>query len=135
MSGVSPSRFLLDTNAIIQLLKGNVQVLDLIANADYLAISVISEIEFTAFSGLSRSDLILFEAFKERVEVIDLVASNHELMKAIRSIREDRSLKLPDAIIAASAQVESAVLVTADTKMIEQIGEGKAQGFDLILSR
>ncbi len=50
------NRYLLDTNAIVALLQGNPQITRLLQNADWIGISVISQIEFLAFSGLSQAD-------------------------------------------------------------------------------
>jgi tRNA(fMet)-specific endonuclease VapC len=50
------NRYLLDTNAIVALLQGNSQLIQLLQNADWIGISVISQIEFLAFSGLSQGD-------------------------------------------------------------------------------
>jgi tRNA(fMet)-specific endonuclease VapC len=47
------NRYLLDTNAIVALLKGNAQLGQLLRDADWIGISVISQIEFLAFSGLT----------------------------------------------------------------------------------
>ncbi|MGK7871873.1 MAG: hypothetical protein AB4426_00675 [Xenococcaceae cyanobacterium] len=49
---MSGERYLLDTNAIVALLKENSQLILLLQNADWIGISVISQIEFLAFSGL-----------------------------------------------------------------------------------
>ena len=48
---MSGNRYLLDTNAIVALLQGNAQLVQLLQNADWIGISVISQIEFLAFSG------------------------------------------------------------------------------------
>ena len=49
---MSGSRYLLDTNAIIQLLKGNAELGALVSEADFLATSIIAELEYFAFSDL-----------------------------------------------------------------------------------
>jgi tRNA(fMet)-specific endonuclease VapC len=48
------------------------------------------------------------------VEVIDLATSNVKLMAEIIQIRQQIQLKLPDAIIAATALQAEAILITAD---------------------
>jgi len=48
---MSGERYLLDTNAIVALLQGNSQLIQLLQNADPIGISVISKIEFLAFTG------------------------------------------------------------------------------------
>ncbi|MCC5627476.1 type II toxin-antitoxin system VapC family toxin [Nostoc sphaeroides CHAB 2801] len=111
---MSGNRYVLDTNAIVALLQGNSQLIQLLQDTDWIGVSVISKIEFLAFSGLSQEDRQLFEQFLQRVEVVNLVASDAVLIKKIIEIRQQYRLKLPDAIIAAMALQNSASLVTAD---------------------
>jgi tRNA(fMet)-specific endonuclease VapC len=59
-------------------------------------------------------DIELFDAFVSNITVLDLQASNITLKNKITEIRNGYRLRLPDAIIAASAIVNNAVLVTAD---------------------
>ncbi|MEH1946244.1 MAG: type II toxin-antitoxin system VapC family toxin [Nostoc sp.] len=111
---MSGNRYVLDTNAIVALLQGNSQLIQLLQGADWIGVSVISQIEFLAFSGLNQEDRQLFEQFLQRVEVVNLVASDAVLIKKIIEIRQQYRLKLPDAIIAAMASQNSASLVAAD---------------------
>ncbi len=108
------NRYVLDTNAIVSLLQGSSQLIQLLQYADWIGVSVISQIEFLAFSGLSQEDRQLFEQFLQRVELINLVASDTVLIKKIIEIRQQYRLKLPDAVIAAMTIQNSASLVTAD---------------------
>lgn len=108
------NRYLLDTNAIVALLQGNSQLIQLLQDADWIGVSVISQIEFLAFSGLSQADRQLFQQFVQRVEIVGLVAGNAVLIEKIIEIRSSYRLKLPDAVIAAMAIHNSATLVTAD---------------------
>ena len=107
-------RYLLDTNAIITLLQGNKQISQLLNKADWLGISIISQIEFLSFPELSSADQQLFNQFIQRVEVVDLESTNDALMSKIIEIRQQFRLKLPDAVIAATAIHNSASVVTAD---------------------
>lgn len=111
---MSGNRYLLDTNAIVALLHGNPQFFQVLQNAEWIGVSVISQIEFLAFSGLGQNDRQLFQQFLQRVEVIGLVATDTALIERIIEIRQQFRLKLPDAIIAAMAIQNSASLVTAD---------------------
>ncbi|MGB3403453.1 MAG: type II toxin-antitoxin system VapC family toxin [Microcoleaceae cyanobacterium] len=113
--GVSGNRYLLDTNAIVALLQGNTQLIQLLQNSDWIGISIISQIEFLAFPGLGQNDRQLFQQFLQRVEVIGLISIETELIDKIIEVRLTLyRLKLPDAIIAATAIQNSASLVTAD---------------------
>jgi tRNA(fMet)-specific endonuclease VapC len=114
---MSGKRYLLDTNAIVALLKGSTTLVTLLQNADWVGISIISQIEFLAFSGLSKDDRQLFEEFLKRVEVINLLASNNLLIEQIIQIRLQYRVKLPDAIIASTALQTGASLVTADWEL------------------
>ena len=107
-------RFLLDTNSIVALLNANMQLIKLIENADELYISVINELEFKSFSNISQQDVALFNEFAAGINVIDLIASNQGLKSKVIEMRNQYRLKLPDAIIAASAIVNNIVLITAD---------------------
>ncbi|ELS04511.1 PIN domain-containing protein [Xenococcus sp. PCC 7305] len=107
---MSGNRYLLDTNAIIALLKGNSQLVRLLQNADWIGISVISQIEFLAFSGLTQADYRLFQQFVQRVEVIDLVSTEILLLEKIIEIRQQFRLKLPDAIIRPLAKIRVLVV-------------------------
>jgi tRNA(fMet)-specific endonuclease VapC len=108
------NRYVLDTNAIIALLQGNTQLIQLLQNANWIGISIISQIEFLFFSGLTQSDLQLFQQFIQRVEIVGLAAGDPVLVDKIIEIRQQYRLKLPDAVIAAITIQNSASLVTAD---------------------
>ena len=108
------NRYMLDTNAIIALLQGNTQLIQLLQNANWIGISIISQIEFLVFSGLTQSDLQLFQQFIQRVEIVGLAAGDPVLVDKIIEIRQQYRLKLPDAVIAAITIQNSASLVTAD---------------------
>ena len=107
-------KLLLDTNSIIALLSANMQLIKLIENADELYISIVNELEFKSFSNISKQDLALFDEFASGINIIDLLATNEGLKSKIIEMRNQYRLKLPDAIIAASAIVNDIVLITAD---------------------
>ncbi len=111
---MSGNRYVLDTNAIVALLQQNIELIELLKDADWIGVSIISKIEFLVFPGLSQDDRQLFEQFLQRVEVLGLAAIDNVLMDKIVEIRQQYRLKLPDAVIAAMAIQNSASLVTAD---------------------
>lgn len=107
-------KFILDTNAIITLLKGNFDLLKLTENADWIGISIITFIEFLVFPDISDEDKKLFNIFSERIEIIAIDKSDQEMIDTIILIRRKYKLKLPDAIITACALANKAKLVSAD---------------------
>lgn len=119
---MSGKRYFLDTNAIIQMLAGSRELLELLNQAEYVATSVICELEYLAFPDLSDEDKILFEQFSEQVEVTDLCSGDIQLKKLILALRSEKKLKLPDAIIAASAMQKDCTLITADDKLLKHSG-------------
>nr|WP_275973998.1 hypothetical protein [Argonema galeatum] len=56
------------------MLQGNLQLIELLKDANWLGVSVISQIKFLVFTGLSQNDSQIFEQFLQRVEVLGLVA-------------------------------------------------------------
>ncbi len=114
-------RLFLDTNAIIALMSGNYNVLQLVNQATWIGISVVSEIEFLSFSKISEKDKALFQKFKQRVEIIDLESSNSLLINQICEMRTRNKLKLPDATIAATALLSNALILSND-KIFSEIG-------------
>ncbi|MEM0981350.1 MAG: PIN domain-containing protein [Cyanobacteria bacterium P01_H01_bin.58] len=63
---------------------------------------------------MTESDRQLFQAFLQRVQVIDLASGDESLIRMIVEMRQQYRLKLPDAIIAAISLHHSASLMTAD---------------------
>lgn len=124
---MSGRRYLLDTNAIIALLSNQQKVVVLAQSANWIGISIISQLEFLAFDRLSQSDRKLSGQFRTRVEVINLSTHQPDLLRNIIEIRQNHRLKLPDAIIVASALQTSSTLVTADQEF------QKVEAIDLYL--
>jgi len=110
-------RLLLDTNAVIALLKGNQAVMDYVDAADWIGICVISQIEFLCFAHLTAADRQLFAKFISQVEVVGLDPKDKRLIDQIVAIRQSSGAKLPDAMIVAAAFCHDACLVSADRKL------------------
>jgi predicted nucleic acid-binding protein len=111
---MSGNRFLLDTNAITALLQGNQNLVDQLKEAEWVGISIISQLEFLANPALNEVDKVLFDSFLKRVHVLDLTQENTELIVVILQIRLKYKVKLPDAIIAGTALHLSAKLISSD---------------------
>jgi len=108
-------RFVLDTNAVVSLLAGNSELSAQLETAEYVGISVISYLEFLAFEGLSASDRHCFAEFCKRVDIVSLSHSDNKLIKQTLDLRSNHRLKLPDAIIGATALSRNALLITNDS--------------------
>jgi hypothetical protein len=109
----------LDTNAVIAIVKGNSKLLARLNAATYVSFSIISVIEFMAFSNLSKEDKAVFEEMLAEANVIDLDYADKNLLNSIVAIRQTYKLKLPDAIIAATALTYNCQLVSNDKNIIK----------------
>ncbi|MGD0125686.1 MAG: type II toxin-antitoxin system VapC family toxin [Terriglobia bacterium] len=106
----------LDTNAILYFLGG--KVAQPLAPGRYF-VSVISEMELLSYTSLDDAALVEIHNFLSEVTMVELTAEIREL--AI-GLRRKHALKLPDAIIAATALSLEAQLVTNDTKLLRVPG-------------
>lgn len=106
--------YLLDTNAIIQFLKGNAELVSLLADADFIATSIISELEYFSFPRLGEEDLQLYQAFRSRIHVYDVPSDDPMFTQLVVNARKRNGMKLPDAIIAATARANYLAILTAD---------------------
>ena len=113
-------RYLLDTNAVIQLLAGNPSLIKMVEDSDFLAISVISKLEFLSYPDLTEDEKNAFSELLEDLTVFDLMASDSALMQEAVAMRIDGGLKLPDAVIAATALVNGCEVITNDTHFAHQ---------------
>lgn len=107
MSGDS---IVIDTSLIINLFNGVDEVQALI-NGRNLFVSIISEIEVLSFSGLSITDKDLIKDFLSKCHIVDIEPAIKDLTIEIRS---QSKIKLPDAVIAATAIYYDLPLFTMD---------------------
>jgi len=115
--------YLWDTNAVIYYLKQEYtpsaeQFIDHILQAYQPAFSVITEIELLSWKAATEKDLAITREFISLSHVINL----EKLIKEqTATIRINHNLKLPDAIIAATALEYSFTLLTRNTKDFREI--------------
>jgi predicted nucleic acid-binding protein len=111
--------YLADTNTIIDYLENKLPVSS-IALLDSIAIqlSVISRIEILAWQKASDEQLKILNEFIAASIVFNLDESI--IVKSIE-IRKNYKLKLPDAIIAATAVTNNLKLLTRNTKDFEKV--------------
>lgn len=103
--------YLVDTNIFILLF--NSQLADPIPEG-VLGYSVITEIELLSFPRLSEEDEALI---CDRLSALYRVTLETDIAQKTISLRRQYRLKTPDAIIAASALVKDAVLLTNDKQV------------------
>ncbi|MBF0147026.1 MAG: type II toxin-antitoxin system VapC family toxin [Magnetococcales bacterium] len=101
----------LDTNIVLSLLGG--QLAEPLPVRQYFA-STITEIELLSYPSLSQSEESKIRALLHDIRVVDIDPDIKE--KTIR-LRRYQGLKLPDAIIAATAFSLNGILLTNDQKI------------------
>jgi predicted nucleic acid-binding protein len=106
----------LDTNVIIYLQKG--LLLEPLPLANY-AISVITEMELRAYPTLTANQE---QWLKRLLASLQIIALTDTIKEQAITLRKQYGIKLPDAIVAATAIIENAVLVTNDKKLHETEG-------------
>jgi len=105
--------YLLDTNIIIYILNGTLQAnqsADLIAaSANPIRISVISKMELLGWNAPNQQEAI---ALKNFVENSIIEALSDDIVDKTIEIKKSKRIKLPDAIIAATALINNHILIT-----------------------
>ncbi len=117
MNGIE---FLADTNAIIYLLSGKECMRPYLHT--HLSVSVISRMEVLSFSGITAEEETVIRNLLNECNMLQIDSSVVE--ETIR-LRRQYKIKLPDAIIAATAIANNIPLITADH------GFSKIAGLDI----
>lgn len=108
---VNKSPILLDTNIALYYLGGRLTV-SLPVGTYY--VSIITEMELLSYPNLSLSEEQQIQNFLSQLFIVNI---DNSIKKMAISLRKQYRLKLPDAIIAATAQSLQAILLTNDLKL------------------
>ena len=113
---MSGDKLLLDTNIVIDYLKGIDAVVSFIDERPTaeLFVSVITRMELLSFGGMQPAEAEAIHGFLDAVNVIPL---NDEVEQFAISVRRSTRRKMPDAIVAATALWLYATLITADGQL------------------
>ncbi|HPZ07037.1 MAG TPA: type II toxin-antitoxin system VapC family toxin [Candidatus Eremiobacteraeota bacterium] len=109
-------KYLLDTNVIINLLKIEKAKRKFIDKNPLFFLSIITEIELLSYHYLSYEDEQKIKKLLKKTQIINIDTLIKE--ETIR-IRKQHNLKLPDAIICATAFTQSLCLVTDDKDLLK----------------
>ena len=100
----------IDTNIIIRAFNGD-QICSSIINSRVSIVSIITEIELLSWPQLTPDNYKLLSEFLQECFVVNL---DDEVKKEVIELRKKFALKIPDAIIAATAISKDIVLFSAD---------------------
>lgn len=109
--------YLIDTNILIYASKGLIPE-ESLNKIEYIFrnsfnISIISEIELLGFKNLDENKILTLKQFVSLSKKFEL---NNEIKDKTIEIRRNINLKIPDAIIGATALVNNLILVTRNCK-------------------
>jgi predicted nucleic acid-binding protein len=107
---MSGSNLVVDTNIILYLFQGDRLIADLL-NEQHIYISFITELELLSFKSLSAIEKGIVKSFISECTIIDITPG---IKSMSIELRKTYALKLPDAIVAATAHFLNMPLVTAD---------------------
>jgi predicted nucleic acid-binding protein len=102
---------LLDTNILIDFLRGVPEARDELNRYSDKAISVITWMEVMAGAPIAA-----MRSTRDFLSGFVLIELDEKVAERTVTLRREHRLKLPDAIVWASAQVQAMLLVTRDTK-------------------
>jgi predicted nucleic acid-binding protein len=111
---MSGNNFLADTNAIIYIFEGKDYMLPFLLNIT--SISVISEIELRGFYRISPKEE---ETIKSLLDDLEIISLDYQIKELAIQLKQNYKIKLPDAIIAATAIKKNLSLLTADKNFVK----------------
>jgi predicted nucleic acid-binding protein len=109
--GVMAARYVLDTNISLYLLGG--RLLNPLPTGEFF-LSVITEMEMLSYPTISKSEELKIRQFLSQVRVLGV---GEDVKNVAITLRKKYRLKLPDAIICATAWSANAVLLSNDTQL------------------
>ena len=115
-------RYLIDTSAVIKYLnddfppEGTLYIDKTLI--DEQVISFISEIELQSWNPTNLKDMIVYLDFVKEAVIISI---DPEIIKQTIEIRKKQKLKIPDAIIAATAIVHNCILIADNDKDFKRV--------------
>ena len=109
--------YLIDTNVAIEYIgealpEKALTMMDGIIDGQFY-ISVINKIELLGFAGITENEELKFQEF---INAADIVELNEDIINRTIEVRKQYKIKLPDAIIAATALVSELTIISRNTK-------------------
>ena len=115
---MSGNKVLLDTNIGLYLFKGDQELANALQDAEAY-VSFINELELFGHKDITAEEITWIELFLEECSIMEI---NQGIKDITINLRQKYSLKLPDAIVAATAIFLGISLISAD-KHFDKISE------------
>ena len=116
-------RYLIDTNVVIDFLGGKLptKAKKFLLNIDAPIISVVTQIELYSSNSSTAKEIKLINEFIEEAQVLSKL--DEQIVKSCIAIRKTHKIKLPDAIIAATALSFDLILLTRNITDFKAIND------------
>jgi predicted nucleic acid-binding protein len=117
--------YVIDSNAVIDYLSGQIpeegmSFMNAIIN-DTPVISIITQIEVLGFNNPTEIEILLTQFIDDSL----VITLNDDIVKTTISIRKKNRIKMPDAIIAATAIILDYALITRNTADFKKLSSLK----------
>ena len=116
---MSGNKYLLDTNFILGILKSDPLVLAQASSRQLhvgeCSYSAITRMELLGFHGITQEEESLI---RQKLDCLTYLPLTEYIENAVISLRQTRKIKLPDAIIAATALCSGIELLTLDQHLL-----------------
>lgn len=112
--------FLLDTNIVLGFLNGNIlikNIFDKTLRHANLSVSQITRMELLAYPEISSNEE---DKIKQFLSYLAIIPVSDPICDRAIHIRRETKLKLPDALIAATAAVSNLTLLTCDSDLLNK---------------
>ena len=107
---MSGTKLLVDTNVFIRLFEGDAGVAEYL-QGKHLFVSIITEMELLGFHGISETDKQFYRTVLDDCSLLEL---SQQIKEITISLKQQPEIRLPDAIIAATANYLGIPLLTFD---------------------
>ena len=115
---MSGNNIILDTNIALYLLDGDEVLVEYLQDKTFY-LSLVNEMELLGFKDITEDEEIVIKFFLDDCSVVDI---NQGIKDIAIKLRKTYSIKLPDAIVAATAVFLGIPLISAD-KHFDKISE------------
>jgi len=107
---MSGNKLIVDTNIILYLLEGDEHIAQILEDKE-VYVSFITELELLGFVQMSS---LHEQAIREFLSFVIIIDINNTIKEAVIHLKQQKKIKLPDAIIAATALYLNLPLLSAD---------------------
>ena len=120
----SLEKIILDTNILIEILKGDGRTLELLRSLKYsFAVSAVSEMELY-FGAINKAELLHLQKFIRNFEIIQIDQSiSRQSTELIFIYAKSHHLNIPDSLIAATGMSTGYALLTYNQKDFRYIND------------